>query len=108
MKIRIDRDLFERAHVCAKAIDVTLSCWSSKALKQFRSGGIPRVVNDKITKNATRRGSVVVSLPGDHSERDEMRNAIQSAVAYCESVREKPFVSKLREGVDYIVVKEME
>jgi hypothetical protein len=102
VKIRVEKQLLDRARVCADAVDASLSSWCGLALRVFRKGGFP-VASDEICKNATRGGSVVCTLPGDQSDADDMRRAIQAAVAHCEAVRGTPFSTPLVEGRDYIV-----
>jgi len=103
MKIRIENSLLARARVCSDAVDVPLSAWCGLALKALRKGDLKRVVNGENNKNATRKDSTVCTLPGEQNEVDDMRIAIHSAVAHCESKRVETFVSDLVEGRDYIV-----
>lgn len=105
MKIRIEKNLIERAKICADAVDSTLSAWCGLALRTMKKGGINVATLEKF-KNATRVGSVVCTLPGEQSEADDMRKAIYAAVLHCESVRVAPFSTSLVEGRDYIVAQE--
>ena len=106
MKIRLSNQLLARAHVCAEDVGTTLYDWAGRALRQYRTGKLPRVADLNLAKDATRMNSTVSTLPGEQSEADEMRLALFAAVAYCESQRPPPFISPLVEGVHYIVEKE--
>lgn len=102
MKIRIEKDLLERARICAQEVDATLSDWAGRALRMFRAGKLGRVAKTKTRKGAT-RASVVATLPGEPKDADDMRAALLAAVLYCEARRPAPFTTHLREGQDYLV-----
>ena len=108
MKIRIERDLLNRARSCADDIGTSLSDWSGRALRLYRRGQFAGVANAEMRGVATRSGSVVCSLPGDAGEADEMRAALAACVAYCEARRPPPFATPLVAGRDYIIAKETE
>lgn len=105
MKIRIEKQLIDRAKICADAVDAPLSAWCGLALRTMRKSVINVAISEKC-KNATRGGSVVCTLPGDQADADDMRKAIQAAVLHCESVRVQPFLTPLVEGRDYVVARE--
>lgn len=102
MKIRIEKQLIERAKLCADAVDLTLAAWCGLALRTMRKDGLNVATMEKI-KNATRGGSVVCTLPGDQADADDMRKAIQAAVLHCEARRLVPFSTPLVAGRDYII-----
>jgi hypothetical protein len=108
MKIRIEKTLADRARGCAREVGTTLHDWSRRALLQWRTGKLGRVAKGAKAKNATRENSTVVTLYGSQAETDEMRAALLTAVKYCEKRRPRPFKTRLREGVDYIVEREEE
>jgi hypothetical protein len=108
MKIRIEKALLVRARVCADEVDATLSKWANLAIRHYRDGKLDRVAAELKSKNATRSGSVVCTLPGTQDEADDMRAALESAVQYCESKRPPAFKTDLVAGRDYVVVKELE
>jgi hypothetical protein len=108
MKIRIEKTLADRARECAREVGTTLHDWSRRALLQWRTGKFGRVAKGAKQKNATRGNSTVVTLFGSQEEKEEMRLALLTAVKYCEKRRPRPFKTRLREGVDYIVEREEE
>lgn len=107
MKIRLDRNLLSRARACAEEIDAPLTDWAGRALRLYRAGKFPRVADNDAGKGAT-RASVVATLPGEQREADEMRQALQAAVAWCEARRLPPLQIPLVEGKDYLVEREAE
>lgn len=102
MKIRIEKQLVDRARTCADAVGLTLAEWCGLALRNLRKGVVSVADAGKL-KNATRCGSVVCTLPGDQGDVDDMRKAVMAAVLHCESVRVPPFSTPLVEGRDYII-----
>jgi len=105
MKLRIEKQLLDRARLCADEVDTTLSNWATRALRHYHDGKVKRVAIPEKRKNATRTGSVVCTLPGDQSQADEMRAALEAAVIHCEKVRVPPVKISLVAGRDYVVAK---
>ena len=105
MKIRIERNLLERVRTCADEVDAPVFKWAGLALRQYQSGQLTRVATGDESRNATRAGSVVCTLPGEPDQADEMRAALLSAVTYCEARRPPPFKTPLVAGRDYVVSK---
>ena len=105
MKIRIERNLLERVRTCADEVDAPVFRWAALALRQWKAGQLPCVAASEESKNATRAGSVVCTLPGEPDQADEMRAALTAAVAYCEARRPPPFKTPLVAGRDYVVLK---
>lgn len=106
MKIRIERKLYDRARNCADAVRDPVADWIANTIKQDARGGFPRVAYDDQTPLAT-RGSVVARVNWTEPITSrELHGVLQRACAYCEARMRKPFVTPLREGVDYIVETE--
>lgn len=103
MKVRIERTLLARARVCSDAVGAPLSEWAGRALKRLRAGTLARVATSENIRSATRAGSVVATLPGCPADADDMRAALESAVAFCESRRLPDFKTPHVEGRDYLV-----
>ncbi len=103
-KVRVDRDLYERAGVCAREVDEPLARWldlCTRPLNLRRAQGAGVVVPAAWLLAA--RGSVVATVEGAHPDPVEVRRCVAAVVLFCESVRPRPVVCSLREGVDYYV-----
>ena len=101
-KVRIDRDVYNRARVCADDIGVPLSDWVGRAVKRHRSDNPFRVADCPQRISAT-RSSVVATLPELEGDENFIREAIYAAVCYCEKTRPPSFVTKLIAGHDYYI-----
>ena len=103
-KVRLDRDLYERAAVCARAVDEKVSRWLDlctrpKNLYRAQAAGV--VIPDSWLF-ATRE-SVVATVEGEHPDHEVLRRCVATVVLWCESVRLPPVVCSLREGIDYFL-----
>ena len=106
MKLRISRDLHDRARACADAVGDRLSYWTALAVRARRSGRLPDVAIPLETQSATRE-SAVISLPGISGDDPAwLRQTLAMAVLYCEARNPKPFTPALVEGRDFIIGKE--
>lgn len=103
-KIRLARDLYERAAVCAREVGETVSRWLYLCT---RPANVERARLAGVDASAplldAGRGSVVATIDGVHADHDEVRRCVALAVLYCESRRLPPVECALREGVDYFV-----
>lgn len=110
MKLRISKDLHTRARLCAEDIQEPLGEWARRCLVQYRKGKFrkfSRVAKVEISKDATRSGSVVVTLTGTQADADMMRKALHFGILYCESRMLSRFSTPLVEGKDYFVEPEI-
>ena len=106
MKIRIDRDLYRRAQICAEEVDVPLSEWAAYAVSWMRKGKLGCVAYSENGKCATRANSTVMTVRDGYATADEFRAAVKASVERCERIRRPAFSTSLREGVDYLVERE--
>ena len=106
MKIRIERKLYDRARNCADAVRDQVADWIAKAIRMDAKGSYAGVDYDDNAPLAT-RGSVVarVNWTKPITSR-ELHGVLQRACAHCEARMPKPFVTPLREGVDYVLEAE--
>ena len=103
-KVRMDRDLYERAAVCARAVDETVSRWLDLCTRPhnlYRAQAAGVAIPDEWL-SATREG-VVATVDGAHSDQDVLRRCVAVVVLWCESRRLPPVECPLREGVDYFL-----
>ena len=103
-KVRMSRDLYDRAARCASDVDESVSRWialciRSKNLHRAYAAGV--AVSDEML-SAT-RGCVVATVDGEHGDHALLRLCVAMVVLFCESWRLPPFECGLREGVDYFV-----
>lgn len=103
-KVRMSRDLYERAARCASDVDETVSRWIALCMKPKNvhlayAAGV--AVSDEMI-SAT-RGCVVATVDGDHEDHALVRLCVAMMVLFCEARRLPPVVCGLREGVDYLV-----
>lgn len=103
MKIRIERALYDRARNCADAVHDPLSEWIAKAIRQDAKGVFTRVAYNDKTPLATRASVVARVNWAKPMTAAELHGVLQRACAYCEARTHPPFVTSLREGVDYLV-----
>ncbi|MEI7902768.1 MAG: hypothetical protein WCK89_21180 [bacterium] len=101
-KVRMDRDLYERAAICARAVDETVSRWldlcsRTHNLNRAQAAGV--AIPDEWL-SATREG-VVATVDGNHADHDVLRRCVAAVVLWCESRRLPAVVCSMREGVDY-------
>ena len=106
-KVRMNRDLYERAARCASDVDESVSRWIAlcmrpKNLHRAYAAGV--AVSDELI-SAT-RGCVVATVDGDHVDHALLRLCVAMVVLFCESRRLPPFECGLREGVDYFVERD--
>ena len=103
-KVRMDRDLYERAAVCARAVDETVSRWLDLCTRPhnlYRAQAAGAAIPDEWL-SATREG-VVATVDGEHADHDVLRRCVATVVLWCESRRLPPVECPLREGVDYFL-----
>ena len=103
-KVRMSRDLYDRASRCASDVDESVSRWIAlcmrpKNLHRAYAAGV--AVPDEMI-SAT-RGCVVATVDGEHGDHALLRLCVAMVVIFCESRRLPPFECSLREGVDYFV-----
>lgn len=103
-KVRMDRDLYERAARCASDVDETVSRWLDLCTRphnlcRARAAGV--AIPDAWLA-ATREG-VVATVDGAHADHDVLRRCVAAVVLWCESRRLPPVACELREGGDYYV-----
>ena len=101
-KVRMDRDLYERAAVCARAVDETVSRWLALCTRPhnlYRAQAARVAIPDEWL-SATREG-VVATVDGEHADHDVLRRCVAVVVLWCESRRLPPVECPMREGVDY-------
>jgi len=103
-KVRMDRDLYERAAVCAHTVDESVSRWLDLCTRPhnlYRAQAAGVAIPDAWL-SATREG-VVATVDGTHADHDVLRRCVATVVLWCESRRLPPAECMLREGVDYFV-----
>jgi hypothetical protein len=103
-KVRMDRELYERAAVCAREVDETVSRWlylCTRPNNLYRAQAAGVAIPDAWL-SATREG-VVATVDGAHEDHDVLRRCVAAVVLWCESRRLPPVACALREGVDYLV-----
>ena len=102
-KVRMSRDLYDRASRCASDVDESVSRWIAlcmrpKNLHRAYAAGV--AVPDEMI-SAT-RGCVVATVDGEHGDHALLRLCVAMVVLFCELRRLPPFECGLREGVDTI------
>ena len=103
-KVRMDRELYERAAECARAVDETVSRWLDLCTRPhnlYRAQAAGVAIPDELI-SATRE-SVVATVDGAHEDHGLLRLCVATVVLWCESRRLPPVVCAMREGVDYFV-----
>ena len=101
-KVRMDRDLYERATQCARDVDETVSRWldlCTRPRNLYRAQAAGVAIPDAWL-SATREG-VVATVDGEHADHDVLRRCVAVVVLWCESRRLPPVECSMREGVDY-------
>ena len=101
-KVRMDRDLYERAAACARDVDESVSRWLDLCTRPnnlYRAQAAGVAIPDEWL-SAT-RGGVVATVDGEHADHDVLRRCVAAVVLWCESRRLPPVVCPMREGVDY-------
>lgn len=103
-KVRMSRDLYERAAVCAREVDESVSRWIAlcvrpKNLHRAYAAGV--AVSDELISAS--RGCVVATVEGEHGDHALLRLCVAMMVLFCESRRLPPFEFSMREGVDYFL-----
>lgn len=101
-KVRMSRDLYERAAVCAREVDETVSRWMELCtrpghLERAQAAGV--AVPDEWLSAA--RDGVVATVDGEHADHGRLRLCVATVVLWCESRRLPPVACAMREGVDY-------
>ena len=103
-KVRMDRDLYERAAACARAVDETVSRWLDLCTRPhnlYRAQAAGVAIPDEWL-SATREG-VVATVDGGHADHDVLRRCVAAVVLWCELRRLPPVECPMREGVDYLL-----
>ena len=101
-KVRMDRDLYERAAVCARSVDETVSRWLDLCTRPhnlYRAQAAGVAIPDELI-SATRE-SVVATVDGAHEDHGLLRLCVATVVLWCESRRLPPVECPMREGIDY-------
>ncbi len=103
-KVRMDRELYERAAVCAREVDEPVARWLDLCTRPhnlYRAQAAGVAIPDAWL--FATRASVVATVEGEHQDHEVLRRCVAAVVLFCESVRLPPVVCSLREGVDYYV-----
>ncbi len=104
-KIRISRELYDRAAECATEVCEPLGRWM--ALCQREDAKVMSAAHREAIPQhlviATRGGSLSATVGCEVGDAAEFRRNVAAAVLFCEGKRPPPFVCPLREGVDYLV-----
>jgi len=103
-KVRMDRDLYERAAVCARAVDETVSRWLDLCTRPhnlYRAQAAGVAIPDAWL-SASRAG-VVATVDGAHEDHDVLRRCVAVVVLWCEARRLPPVECQMREGLDYLI-----
>ncbi len=103
-KVRMSRDLYDRAAQCAREVDETVSRWldlCTRTHNLYRAQAAGVAIPDELI-SATRE-SVVATVDGAHADHGLLRLCVATVVLWCESRRLPPVVCPMREGVDYFV-----
>ena len=101
-KVRMDRELYERAAACARDVDETVSRWldlCTRTNNLYRAQASGVAIPDEWL--AATRSGVVATVDGEHADHDVLRRCVAAVVLWCESRRLPPVECPLREGVDY-------
>ena len=101
-KVRMSRDLYERAAQCARDVDETVSRWLELCTRPhnlYRAQAAGVAIPDELI-SATRE-SVVATVDGAHEDHGLLRLCVATVVLWCESRRLPPVECPMREGVDY-------
>lgn len=108
-KIRLNRELYERACECAAAVDEPVGRWLTlcqrmanciQAAEYLTMRGV--AVADDLGF-ATRLGSLTATVEGDVEDAALFRRNVAIVVTYCELVRLPEFVTEKVQGIDYLV-----
>lgn len=101
-KVRMSRDLYERAAQCAREVDESVSRWMELCT---RPGHLERSQAASASIPAewllAPRDGVVATVDGEHADHCRLRLCVATVVLWCESRRLPPVVCSMREGVDY-------
>jgi len=108
MKLRIHKDLHQRAKQCAENVGDNLSEWIKLCVKNHTAGSLPRVAPCAKSISATRQDSVVITIPGMQADPDMVRCATYSGVVYAEARALPTFHPPAVRGIDYFVEQECE
>jgi hypothetical protein len=103
-KVRMDRDLYERAAACARSVDETVSRWLDLCTRPnnlYRAQAAGVAIPDEWL--AATRDGVVATVDGEHADHAVLRRCVAAVVLWCESRRLPPMECPLREGVDYFL-----
>ena len=108
-KVRMSRELYERAALCAREVDETVSRWMElctrpRHLERAQAPSRP-VPSDWL---GAPRDSVVATVDGEHADHGRLRLCVATVVLWCESRRLSPVECPMREGVDYYVERDEE
>jgi hypothetical protein len=103
VKLRVSRELHERAKACADAVDARLCAWSQLAIKKARTGVFIGVALDESLLVTTRENSTVITVDGE-VEADSYRRVLALAVGFCEARNPKPFIPPA--GLRFIIAEQ--
>ena len=103
MKLRISNTLKARADNCADAIYQPLAGFVRLAVSCEKSGKLSGVVHDENLIATTREESTVITINGLEDDPAYVRRCISRAVTFAEPRNPRPFDTRYREGVDYLV-----
>ena len=103
-KVRMSRELYERAAQCAREVNETVSHWMELCtrpghLERAQAAGRP-VPAEWL---GAPRDTVVATVDGAHADHGRLRLCVATVVLWCESRRLPPVECPMREGVDYFV-----
>ena len=103
-KVRMSRELYGRAEVCAREAGETVSRWlylCTRPNNLYRAQAAGVAIPDELV-SATRDG-VVATVDGAHGDHGQLRLCVATVVLWRESRRLPPVACSMREGVDYLV-----
>lgn len=101
-RLRVSREMHERAKVCAESIDESLCEWVRRCIVQWKKGILHPVPELHDFDSTTYQGAVI-SIYQTGLEPEVVRDAIAAGIIFCESRRPAPFKPAGVEGVDYLV-----
>lgn len=106
MKLRLNRELHERAADCAQAIGEPLSEYVRCCVIAWKKRKLKGVAVPAELVSATRQESTVITIGDSGLTPHNTRRAIAAATVDAESKRPAPFGTDLIAGRDYIIGEE--
>ena len=101
MKLKINRDLYEKLYRCRKSMRESMKYYATDAINKHLSGFLDGVAHDDTLTDATRENSTVITIADTDLDPQTIRIALAKAVAYAEPLIPTPFKTDLRKDIDY-------